>query len=1159
MPVCPGCKADFSVLKAYNNHVRQCPAYKLKKAHALQEHREALLQRSLSQDSTASNPDRHNEAGHTSDIEMAPGPLMANSDCGEISHDEDIHIPNLHFCNTVTTVFSDELPVPALMVAEENGPELVEDGTDNDEDNRQQLPLTSFQTKPNHFGIFRVYPYGKPSYTPDLYYTNEDLSDVPTFQGSSSNSGVSKSWWDQMGTSLDVITSEKIPPVAKSIHLFLEWYWDPKSTIKSYSDADKLVRDVLLHPEFDIAHFKNYRGTAKETERLDQFLNSPAALIPTRDKWIQSSIKLPVPVPGWEYPSESDAEAFTVEGLYCRSLLDVIKGCLSEPSAQYWHLFGFKEFWKPNAASPHERTISEIYNSDAFLREQRNIRGELIGSGRQLEPAVVALMFWSDSTHLTNFGTASLWPIYLYIGNVSKYIRSRPSSFSAQHLAYIPKLADNVQEWYLQKFERSPTPELLTHLRRDLFQLIWLQILDPEFMEAYKHGFEWTCVDGRKCLLVPRVFTYSADYPEKVLIACIKFLSQKPCIRCLVPKEKIPNLGMISDNNYHEMHYRFDDKPIWFTISKARGWLFNGKDIRTRRFKRLLEPHSLTASRSAFSTRLVDDPNFNVYDILAPDLLHEFEIGVFKAFFTHLIRVLHTLEKDAVSVLNSRNPRYRATSTFGRDTIRRFSNNASEMKRLGARDFEDLLQCAIPAFGGLLGPHDVFIRRLLFEFATWHALAKLRRHTASTIAELRTSTSRLGKRLRYFVNKICPDYKTRDLKSETEARARAQARKATTTGLGKRPAKQQTSTREHQFNLMTYKLHALGHYADAIEEIGTTDNYSTQIGEAQHRHVKRWYTRVRKGTSTFVAGIAKQQRQERALFQLRARARQSTRQSDALSDVREQTFLPFEYSERLDRAPSLIHHQMSHEVNAKNRINLPEWIARNANDPALKDFVRQLKTHLFLRLKGQSFEGDEEKLLDEDLDSVIIENDMLFKHKVLRINYTTYDMRRDQDSLNPRTHADIMMLSHEDDPNAHPYCYPRVHLIPAFTLGKSTNGLKKTIARPESDNDLDWNYFYINMDTFMRYRGGGIGHASIRNATDKFLDDRDREDLQETATTDDDIEMEADTGESGVSQDGDSDIEVVDEGEIIDETLEFGYEADHQDTVDTAVFYVFVQ
>ena len=35
---------------------------------------------------------------------------------------------------------------------------------------------------------------------------------------------------------------------------------------------------------------------------------------------------------------------------------------------------------------------------------------------------------------------------------------------------------------------------------------------------------------------------------------------------------------------------------------------------------------------------------------------------------------------------------YRQVPTFGRDTIRRFRRNASELKQMAARDFEDLLQ-----------------------------------------------------------------------------------------------------------------------------------------------------------------------------------------------------------------------------------------------------------------------------------------------------------------------------------------------------------------------------------------------------------------------------------------------------------------------------------
>ena len=42
----------------------------------------------------------------------------------------------------------------------------------------------------------------------------------------------------------------------------------------------------------------------------------------------------------------------------------------------------------------------------------------------------------------------------------------------------------------------------------------------------------------------------------------------------------------------------------------------------------------------------------------------------------------------------------------------------------------------------------------------------------------------------------------------------------------------------------------------------------------------------------------------------------------------------------------------------------------------------------------------------------------------MRINYTTYDGRRDQDSINPDNHADVMMLAPEG--SEHPYLYARV-------------------------------------------------------------------------------------------------------------------------------------
>jgi hypothetical protein len=40
-------------------------------------------------------------------------------------------------------------------------------------------------------------------------------------------------------------------------------------------------------------------------------------------------------------------------------------------------------------------------------------------------------------------------------------------------------------------------------------------LLDDEFMEAWKHGIVILCCDGIKRRFYPRIFVYSADYPEK--------------------------------------------------------------------------------------------------------------------------------------------------------------------------------------------------------------------------------------------------------------------------------------------------------------------------------------------------------------------------------------------------------------------------------------------------------------------------------------------------------------------------------------------------------------------------------------------------------------------------------------------------------------------
>jgi hypothetical protein len=77
-----------------------------------------------------------------------------------------------------------------------------------------------------------------------------------------------------------------------------------------------------------------------------------------------------------------------------------------------------------------------------MLEEDTKIQAHIHESGDDCdaEVTILAVLLWSDSTHLMNFGMASLWPVYLFLGNISKYTRAKPSAHMAHHLTYVPSV-----------------------------------------------------------------------------------------------------------------------------------------------------------------------------------------------------------------------------------------------------------------------------------------------------------------------------------------------------------------------------------------------------------------------------------------------------------------------------------------------------------------------------------------------------------------------------------------------------------------------------------------------------------------------------------------------------------------------------------------------
>ena len=94
----------------------------------------------------------------------------------------------------------------------------------------------------------------------------------------------------------------------------------------------------------------------------------------------------------------------------------------------------------------------------------------------------------------------------------------------------------------------------------------------------------------------------------------------------------------------------------------------------------------------------------------------------------------------------------------------------------------------------------------------------------------------------------------------------------------------------------------------------------------------------------------------------------------------------------------------------------------------IQDFIPRLKDHLLAHVRGLAYNGDEYDFSNMDCHCVIIANNRIFEHAYLQINYTTYNLRHDQDSISALSHPDIMLLSQEDE-QLHPYWYARVCLI----------------------------------------------------------------------------------------------------------------------------------
>ncbi|KAJ3859890.1 hypothetical protein EV359DRAFT_75447 [Lentinula novae-zelandiae] len=360
---------------------------------------------------------------------------------------------------------------------------------------------------------------------------------------------------------------------------------------------------ILQRPNFQVKELEGYDAQAAN-EKITK-ADEDWGRNQFKDSFVETAVEIEVPSGDPQIPSKK----FQIPQLLYRNPLSVIRAAFADWLASQFHFMPFKLFQEID--SDDGKTISQ----HVFLEEHKNLRrAPTDDKDCKREKVVAALMCWSDAMQLANFGTAKLWPIYMLFGNFSKYVRASPNSGAVHHLAYIPTIPDSIKH-EISKFNVN------SHCNRELYYAVWRFLLNDAFLHAYKYGIVIKCFNGVERHVYPRFFTYSADYPEKVLLATICERGLCPCPRCL--------------------------------FKLTREWIYNqGVKIQGSTVQCILKATSSVPTMNAFIGCLGLD--FNLSHMLVVDLMHEFELGVWKALFSHLIRILYAVGQQHVEELNHR-------------------------------------------------------------------------------------------------------------------------------------------------------------------------------------------------------------------------------------------------------------------------------------------------------------------------------------------------------------------------------------------------------------------------------------------------------------------------------------------------------------------------
>lgn len=278
---------------------------------------------------------------------------------------------------------------------------------------------SNLTTLPNVFGLFRRHTVlTMDTYDPDENLSLIDMSNIP------------------VASPVDPGELDLYPFPNRSSFRLADWHWNGgvQKSLGSFNDLISIITD----PEFKAEDIKTANWSLIHSELGTD--DGEADWLDEDAGWTHTSVTLSVPYQsrrGVLSGSGSAPGNYTINDFYHRKLVSVIKERILGLSGDHrFHFSPYEMHWQRNQNEEPIRIQGELFSSPEFIEADRDIQNMPGEPGCNLPRVLVALMFWSDATQLTSFGSAKIWPLYMYFGNDSKYLRCKPSSHLCEHIAY---------------------------------------------------------------------------------------------------------------------------------------------------------------------------------------------------------------------------------------------------------------------------------------------------------------------------------------------------------------------------------------------------------------------------------------------------------------------------------------------------------------------------------------------------------------------------------------------------------------------------------------------------------------------------------------------------------------------------------------------------